>query len=595
MASEEILARLRATGGGAFNRTMQGAARNVRGVGTAAHTAGRGGAFAMRNLSRETGMVAFNARRAATAYGAWKVADVFRDSVRAGIEFNKVQDAQRVGFTTLLGSQEKAAKMMADVQKLAIDSPLLDPSSAGNAVRSLLAYGVAQEDVIGDTKRLGDMAAASGKEITEAMTLGARALGQIEARGSLSREELNQLADSVGLNQKAIREQLGMTRDEFNKTFRPGHLLSSDVALPAIRRAMEAQSKGASDMLSETAGGQFKAAQERFAKNMGKLTRKPFDAAGLFVGELSKDLDEIAGRDDLDISEKMGLGKKAVEQHFRTFRRLWLDPATEAFEDFWEENRMDERLRDGFEKAAPKVLDAAGDLAKDAAVHFAHAWWDAGPWAKLFTGLYLARKLGAFGVLGNLAADRFAGRFGKKGAPALGEQLTLFGDTQKGKASRAGRMLGVATAAGMTAYLVAEGPNIMADLAEAVFGNNAFSEEARRNGFDLPTTMLLTPEDAGNGDEILTPEERRQRERRGNMTPEEERRIIARERRRQRRQGNQRGRSIPRGPSGAPTGRSSSWRMPSPPTWVPPEIVVKVGRKELARVAADQLRQEGKG
>lgn len=564
---------------------MHSAARSAGAVGRAAGVSARYGSMAMRNLTRDTRQAGISARQVATGYAGYKIADVLRDAAQAGIEFNRTQDRQRVGFKALLGSEAAAARMMAEVQNLALESPLLDPSTAGDAIRSMLAYGVAQKDVLGDTRLLGDMAAASGKNIHEAMTLGSRALGQIASRGSLSREELNQLSDSVGLSQTAIRKELGLTQKEFAKFFRPGHLMSASRALPAIRAAMRRQSQGASEELAKTTEGQFNIARELLAKNMGGLLRPLYDATGAVGGELAKELDRIAQRDDIDFAEKMGLGKDAVRRHFRTFRVLALDPMAADFERFWDEQNMGEKLRDGFEKAAPRVLDAAADLGVKATGAFARAWWDAGPWAKLFTGLYLARKLGVFGMLGGIAADRFAGRFGQKGTAAVGQQLTLFGDTGKGKAGRAGRVLGGAVAAGMGAVLVAEGPNLMADFAEAVFGDNAFSDEARRQGFDLPTTALFTPEDSGDSrpghGDILRPGDPRNR-----RTPAQRREVeadaIAR--------GDRRAGGLDRRPR-IRDQSESGYRMPAPPDWHV-TVPVILNDREIGRANASSYRKD---
>jgi tape measure domain-containing protein len=534
----------------------------------------------MRNLGRETRQVGISARQVAVGYGAWKIADTFRDAIAEGVNFNRVMDAQNVGFVTLLGSEKAAADMRRKVLALALESPLLDPQSAGNSVRSLLAYGIAQKNVISDTRLLGDMAAASGKDIREAMTLGARALGQIESRGALSREELNQLSDSVGLNQKAIRKELGLTKKEFAKTFIAGKLLPSEQALPAIRRAMEKQAKGASELLSETTAGQFQIARERFARRVGEAIRPAYDEAGELIGTLSADLDRISQHKHLDIGEKLGLGRDVLKAR--------LEPYMEDFERFWEENDIGEKLKEGFEEAAPKVASAAGELAKDAAVQFGKTWISSGPWFKLFTSLYLAKKLGVFGSLGGIAADNFRRRFARGGAGGaaggLANQLVLpmEMDAKKGKAgrfARAGRMAGRAFGA---AFVIAAAVEYGDDFWDLIEG-------------EISTEQDLTPAER----RALPKMTDRQRRRAQRWVPREERR--ARRRGVAGREGGITSEGMP--PPNWPTRRAPAerdrrrkeYRMPAPPTTFGGEIVVKVGRRELVRAAADEVRQERRG
>lgn len=304
----------------------------------------------------------------------------------------------------------------------------------GDAARSLLAFGIPLKDVLGDVERLGDMSAATGRSIAETMPLGARALGQIASKGKLSMEEMNQLAEGIGLGQTAIRKELGMTQEEFADTFRPGKAISASKALPAIRRAMEKQSKGAAKLMSETTAGQFDAARERFARRMGQLTRPAFDEAGDIVGSLSKELDHIAGRKDISLDEKLTLSQQAI--------RRKLEPVADELGDLWRRNHMGERLADGFETAVPFLADKAAAAAPRVAGAFVNAWWQAGPWGKLFAAALLAKKLGAFGLVGELAAGRFRQGFGRGTASRKASYQAL--------GSRMGAWMGPAVGAAMT-------------------------------------------------------------------------------------------------------------------------------------------------
>lgn len=405
------------------------AAREVRNVsGALGHVgaAGRAGAAGLGAVDRASRRAGISLRQVGAIAAGWQVASALRAAAGAGIQFNKVQDAQRVGFTTMLGSGQAAADMMQRIQALALRSPILDPASTGDAARSLLAFGIPLKDVLGDVERLGDMSAATGRSISETMPLGARALGQIASKGKLSMEEMNQLAEGIGLGQTAIRKELGMTREEFAATFTPGNQISASKALPAIRRAMEKQSKGAAKLMSETTAGQFDAARERFARRMGQLTRPAFDQAGDIVGSLSKELDQIAGRKDISLDEKLTLSQQAI--------RRKLEPVVHELGDLWRRNHMGERLADGFEAAVPKLMNAAGKAAGAGAGAFVRAWWTAGPYGKIFAAALIASKLGVFTFLGRSAALRFGAGWG------VGPPLPVTPGAAGGAAGKAGRL-----------------------------------------------------------------------------------------------------------------------------------------------------------
>jgi tape measure domain-containing protein len=261
---EELIARLRVVGQSGFRRSLTGASGSLRTFGGVAGMVAR------------TGLAALTAGLAAGA--------------TAGFSYNKMIDSQRVGFTTLLGSQKRAVKYMRQIRQIALKSPVLDPQTTGDAARTFIAYGINAKSALKYVKALGDMSAATGRSIQDTMPRGAMAIGQIASKGKLSMEELNQLAESVGLSQKRIRRELGMTRAEFAQTFTPGNQISASKALPAILKAMEKQSGGAANRLSKTTAGRLDQLREVFKMKMGALTRGSWSMIGRWAHGLTKRL-----------------------------------------------------------------------------------------------------------------------------------------------------------------------------------------------------------------------------------------------------------------------------------------------------------------
>lgn len=288
MAEEELVARLRAVGQAGFTSTMRAAGASVRGVGTSASITGRA-------LSLATGPLRVFGTTAKWAAGAGIVAltTATYKGTAAGFGYNKMIDSQRVGFTTLLGSQKAALKFMARIRQLALKSPVLDPETTGDAARLLMAYGISAKKTLPFVKALGDMSAATGRSIQETLPRGAMALGQIASKGKLQAEELNQLAESVGLSRDRIRKELNMTRDEFEAAFTPGNSIAATEALPAIMRAMEKQSGGAAKRLSKTTAGRLDQLREVFKMKMGALTKGAWNLVGRFARGLTDRLKDF--------------------------------------------------------------------------------------------------------------------------------------------------------------------------------------------------------------------------------------------------------------------------------------------------------------
>jgi tape measure domain-containing protein len=270
---------------------MRGAAGDVRSVGTAA----AGTTATARTLSTATRTAGTSmlllGRAAKLGLAATAVATGV--AAKEGWAYNKVIDSQRVGFETLLGSERKAALFMAKIQALALRSPILDPKSTGESARMLMAYGVSIRQVLPLVQAIGDMSAASGRSVEETMPRAAMAIGQIASKGKLQAEELNQLAESVGLSRDRIRVALKMTRAEFNDAFTPGNSISASKALPAVLEAMRAQSAGAADRLARTTQGKFAMLREVFSRQFGAITRPLYDLAGDMAGDLARSLKRL--------------------------------------------------------------------------------------------------------------------------------------------------------------------------------------------------------------------------------------------------------------------------------------------------------------
>lgn len=427
---------------------------------SAGAAAARRFASSLRVASGATGNLTSSVRNLATGYAALRLAGVAKDVLGVGAAYDQMQDSQMVAFTTFLRSESAARTLMGQIQQLALNSPVLDPATTGQGVQLLLAYGVAAKDALPWVKAIGDASAASGKSVAEVLPEAALAIGQISSKGRLQAQELNQLAQSVGLNMESIRKQLGMTTKQYQASFTAGNSISAAVALPAIRRAMEAQSRGAAALLSKTTAGQVARLREQFARQLGKLERPVYNEAGTLAGVIADRLgtvdttrlqaamgnamiylENLWGRSDLSIGQKLSGSPREIAKAFGP----WAHEAKIAIDNM----HLGQKLSDAVDYAAPKVLAAFGRMAQYAASHFVTAWLQAGVWTKLITAAWLLNKIGVFrgagAAAGGYFVDSFMGRVngGKGGKGGLAARMGPMG-------TRLGLLLGASAALALT-------------------------------------------------------------------------------------------------------------------------------------------------
>lgn len=100
----------------------------------------------------------------------------------------------RIAFTTLLKDGEQAKSFLSELEKFAASTPFELPGVL-DASKRLLAFGFSAEQVIPILTAVGDSAAALGigEEGIQRLTL---AIGQMQAQGKVSAEEMLQLAEA---------------------------------------------------------------------------------------------------------------------------------------------------------------------------------------------------------------------------------------------------------------------------------------------------------------------------------------------------------------------------------------------------------------
>lgn len=295
MARGDVIVRLRLLGAQAMSKGARDASRAITGIGSAASKAEARGLMRLRAGAESVSgglasMVNVSARAVAGLTAVSGVAAAF--AARDGLSYLRTIDRQRVAFETFTRSAEKAEWIMGEVRRMAKESPALDIGTAGAGVQSLMSYGINARQAIMFTEKLSDAAAASGRSVDEAMGLGALAIGQIQGKGKLVTQELNQLSEGVRLNRAAIARELGMTMPEFTKALESG-AISAEKAIPAIGRALDKQFAGAQAKMARTTEGRLAGMRDVIGEKAGEFLRPFYDAVGVLAKMIGDRLGKI--------------------------------------------------------------------------------------------------------------------------------------------------------------------------------------------------------------------------------------------------------------------------------------------------------------
>ena len=128
-------------------------------------------------------------------------------------------ETQRRSLEQLTGSLEKTNKIISELQEFGAVTPFTSAELIEQTKR-LKAFGFETEELVDTTKRLADVAGATGADLTGIAT----AFGQIRAKGKLQQEENLQLLER-GVNiTNELKRITGLQGDEFESAMRKGKI-----------------------------------------------------------------------------------------------------------------------------------------------------------------------------------------------------------------------------------------------------------------------------------------------------------------------------------------------------------------------------------
>lgn len=237
-------------------------------------------AQATQEIERQTKAYAKNAKQGGDTASQLKSAFLMLKGLALGyagktlfsalIGSNAEFEQSLTSFEVLLGSAEKAQKMMDELTDFAAVTPLEMPDVT-KATNMLLGYGVAAEDVIEVMGRLGDLAQGNAEKLDRVSL----AYGQMLAKGKVTGEELRQMVEAQVPLLQGLADYMNVSTAELQKMIEKG-----EVGIDSLNGTITA-------MTSE--GGKFFGMMEKQSKTMSGMFSTLKDDASIFAREVGQE------------------------------------------------------------------------------------------------------------------------------------------------------------------------------------------------------------------------------------------------------------------------------------------------------------------
>ena len=206
-------------------------------------------------------------------------------------------------FEVMLGSYEKANRLMDDLNDFAAKTPL-ELGDVTKSTQLLLNYGVAQDEVITKLQQLGDVSQGSAEKMNRV----ALAYGQMVAKQKVTGEELRKMTEAGVPMTQALADALGVTTAQLSKMIEKG-----EVGIPTLNKALEQLTSeggkffGMMDKQSQTAMGLFSTLKDNIAMFARDVGEESFEYLKSELQDLMNTISEMKESGELDaIAEGLG-------------------------------------------------------------------------------------------------------------------------------------------------------------------------------------------------------------------------------------------------------------------------------------------------
>ena len=175
-------------------------------------------------------------------------------------------------FKVMLGSTEKASGMMVQLKKMGAETPF-EVVGLAQSTKTLLQFGVSQEQVIPTMKRLGDVSLGNNERF-QGLSL---VFGQISSLGRLQAGDLNQLINRGWNPLNQITAKTGETMEQVRERMKEGKISYKEVEEALVTATSKGgMFYGGMAEGSKTLSGQLSTLKDNFNEMMAKAVAPLF-------------------------------------------------------------------------------------------------------------------------------------------------------------------------------------------------------------------------------------------------------------------------------------------------------------------------------
>lgn len=180
---------------------------------------------AQQRTSAGTSTLVAGAIGGGVALAGAAAAGQIRQAASAWLDYASNLENVRISFNTMLGSAERADKHLRDLQQFALKTPF-EFLELIRASQRMQALGFEAEQVVPILRDVGNAVAAAGggADRLDRVTL---AISQMQSKGKVATQELNQLAEAGIPAWKILETQFGRSRAELVKLVESGQIGSA--------------------------------------------------------------------------------------------------------------------------------------------------------------------------------------------------------------------------------------------------------------------------------------------------------------------------------------------------------------------------------
>lgn len=205
--------------------------------------------------------------------------DKLWEGVKRGFEYNTNLEYTTAAIKALVGSEEVANQMTEKMIKLAAETPFQIQHYA-KAAKTLLGYGVAQEEILPTMEMLGN-ASLGNAAAFDKLSL---AYGQVMGKTKLQAEEVRQMINQGFIPLEFISKNTGIAMSDLQAKMKKGEITAKmlkDAFISATTGT--GRYKDTMDALSNTYKGQSEKIQEYGDIFWGKVTKPLYDFSASIV------------------------------------------------------------------------------------------------------------------------------------------------------------------------------------------------------------------------------------------------------------------------------------------------------------------------